>query len=78
LPSFGKTPVSEVPDRSVRHCSAGSAFTHEIVLIAQQLPLSHRDPANRFLAATAKVMDLTLVASDDILLSLGPIRKAKN
>jgi PIN domain nuclease of toxin-antitoxin system len=38
-------------------------FSHEIVLAAQQLPLPHRDPADRFLAATAQVMDLALVTS---------------
>ncbi|MGA3319112.1 MAG: type II toxin-antitoxin system VapC family toxin [Candidatus Korobacteraceae bacterium] len=53
-------------------------FTHEIVLAAQQLPLPHRDPADRFLAATAQVMDLTLVTSDDLLLGLGTIRTMKN
>jgi PIN domain nuclease of toxin-antitoxin system len=53
-------------------------FTHEIVLLAQQLPLPHRDPADRFLAATAEVMDLTLVTGDDNLLSLGTIRTMKN
>ncbi|MGA3319110.1 MAG: hypothetical protein ABSC64_22055 [Candidatus Korobacteraceae bacterium] len=30
------------------------------VLATQQLPLPHRDPADRFLAATAQVMDLTV------------------
>jgi len=30
-------------------------LTHEIVLIAQQLPLPQRDPADRFLAATAQL-----------------------
>jgi len=53
-------------------------FTHEIVLVAQQLPLPHRDPADRFLAATAHVMGLTLVTGDDKLLSLGTIRTIKN
>jgi PIN domain nuclease of toxin-antitoxin system len=53
-------------------------FTHEIVLAAQQLPLPHRDQADRFLAATAEVMDLTLVTSDDNLLGLGTIRTMKN
>jgi hypothetical protein len=33
-------------------------LTHEIVLIAQQVPLPHRDPADRFLAATAQLMGL--------------------
>ena len=53
-------------------------FTDEIVLVAQQLPLPHQDPANRFLAATAQLMDLTLVTSDDSLLGLGTIRFMKN
>jgi len=51
-------------------------FTHEIVLAAQPLP--HRDPADRFLAATAQVMNLTLVTSDELLLGLGTIRTMKN
>jgi PIN domain nuclease of toxin-antitoxin system len=53
-------------------------FTHEIVLLAQQLPLPHRDPADRFLAATAQVMNLTLVTGDDRLLGLGTLLTLKN
>lgn len=53
-------------------------FTHEIVLLAQQLPLPHRDPADRFLAATAQIVGLTLVTADDRSLSLGTIRTMKN
>ena len=53
-------------------------FTHEIVLLAQQLPLPHRDPADRFLAATAQVMNLTLVTGDDRLLGLGTFLTLKN
>jgi PIN domain nuclease of toxin-antitoxin system len=53
-------------------------LTHEIVLVAQQLPLPQRDPADRFLAATAQIMDLTLVTADDSLLRLGTIRTMKN
>ncbi len=53
-------------------------LTHEIVLLAQQLPLPQRDPADRFLAATAQVLDLTLVTADDNLLRLGTIRTMKN
>jgi PIN domain nuclease of toxin-antitoxin system len=49
-------------------------FTHEMVLVAEQLPLPHRDPVDRFLAATAQVMDLRLVTSDALLLSRGTIR----
>ena len=39
-------------------------LTHEIALAAHQLPWSHSDPADRFLAATAQVLGLTLVTAD--------------
>jgi PIN domain nuclease of toxin-antitoxin system len=52
-------------------------LTHEIVLVAEQLPL-HQGPADRFLAATAQVHDLTLVTSDRQLLGLGTIRTMAN
>jgi PIN domain nuclease of toxin-antitoxin system len=48
-------------------------LTHEIVLAAQQLPLPHPDPADRFLAATARVLGLTLVTADEHLLKLREI-----
>jgi PIN domain nuclease of toxin-antitoxin system len=52
-------------------------LTHEAVLIANQLPLPP-DPADRFLAATAKVFDLTLVTADERLLGLGDIATLAN
>lgn len=52
-------------------------FTHEIVLAAEQLNL-HADPADRFLAATAQVLDLTFVTADQKLLGLGNIRTLAN
>ena len=53
-------------------------LTHEVVLAAYQLPLPHRDPADRFLAATAQVLGLTLVTADERLLGLGDIRTLAN
>jgi PIN domain nuclease of toxin-antitoxin system len=52
-------------------------LTHEIALVARQLHM-HQDPADRFLAATAEVLDLTLVTADDRLLGLGNIRTMAN
>ncbi len=52
-------------------------LTHEIVIVAQRLPL-HPDPADRFLAATAKVLGLTLVTADERLLGLGDIATLAN
>ncbi|OFV91498.1 MAG: hypothetical protein A3H28_02050 [Acidobacteria bacterium RIFCSPLOWO2_02_FULL_61_28] len=53
-------------------------LTHEIALAAHQLPWSHPDPADRFLAATAQVLGLTLVTADTRLLGLGEIRTLAN
>jgi hypothetical protein len=53
-------------------------LTHEIVLAAHELPLPHQDPADRFLAATAGTLDLTLVTADDRLLGLGKIATLAN
>jgi PIN domain nuclease of toxin-antitoxin system len=53
-------------------------LTHEIALAARQLPFAHQDPADRFLAATAKVLGLTLVTADVNLLGLGDIATLAN
>ena len=53
-------------------------LTHEIVAAAQELPFSHQDPADRFLAATAAVLGLTLVTADHRLLGLGTIATLAN
>lgn len=52
-------------------------LTHEIALVARQLPL-HQDPADRFLAATALVLDLVLATADRRLLGLGNFRTLAN
>ena len=43
-------------------------LTHDIAVMSRQLTLPHQDPADRFLAATALVMGLTLVTADERLL----------
>jgi PIN domain nuclease of toxin-antitoxin system len=53
-------------------------LTHEIALVARELKLPHQDPADRFLAATAQVLDLTLVTADNDLLGLGEIATLAN
>lgn len=40
-------------------------LTHEVALATQAVQLPQRDPADRFLAATAKVYGLTLVTADE-------------
>ena len=53
-------------------------LTHEIVRSGLAMPLPHADPADRFLAATAKVLKLTLVTADRRLLGLGEIATLAN
>jgi len=52
-------------------------LTHEIALAASRLPL-HQDPADRFLAATAQVLELVLATADQRLLALAEIRTLGN
>ena len=53
-------------------------ITHEIAAESRRIGLTHRDPADRFLAATAKVLDLTLVTADKRLLACKEIRTLAN
>jgi PIN domain nuclease of toxin-antitoxin system len=52
-------------------------LTHEIALAARLLPL-HQDPADRILAATAQVLDLTLVTADQRMLGLANVKTLAN
>jgi PIN domain nuclease of toxin-antitoxin system len=45
-----------------------AALTHEVAVESRAIDLPHQDPADRFLAATARVYDLTLVTGDERLL----------
>jgi PIN domain nuclease of toxin-antitoxin system len=53
-------------------------LTHEIVVVSQELALTHPDPADKFIAATAKVLSLTLITADSRLLSLPDITTLSN
>ena len=50
------TPVVEVP------------VTFDVAMASRSVALEHRDPADRFIVASAKVFDLTLVTADERLL----------
>jgi len=53
-------------------------LTQEIVRTAFALALPHSDPADRFLAATARVFKLTLATADRRLLALREIASLDN
>ena len=53
-------------------------FTHEVVLETTRFDLPHRDPADRFLVATARLLSLTLVTADQRLIDSKVIPVLKN
>ena len=59
-------PIVEVP------------VTTEVVLACRAIALEHRDPADRFIAAAAKVFELTLATADGRLLQCRDIEVLPN
>lgn len=53
-------------------------LTHEIALHSRLLDLPHKDPADRFIAATALVNNFTLATADEHLLKCRAIRTLPN
>jgi PIN domain nuclease of toxin-antitoxin system len=53
-------------------------LTREIALETRHVELPYRDPADRFLLATARVLDLTLVTADERLLAAKAARVLPN
>ncbi len=44
-------------------------LTHAIAIESQSIEVDHWDPADRFIAATARVLDATLVTADERLIA---------
>jgi PIN domain nuclease of toxin-antitoxin system len=80
LHNKGRITLHSEPAAWVARATAGvreAVLTHEIMVVARQLSL-HQDPADRMIAATALVLDLTLVTADSRLLCLGNIKTLPN
>ncbi len=58
--SWVERALSEAPLRE-------APLTYAIAIESRRIGLSHPDPADRFLAATASILDLTLVTADERL-----------
>ena len=53
-------------------------LTWEIARVSEAMELPHADPADRFIAATAKVFGLTLVTADRNLLGIPDLATMAN
>jgi PIN domain nuclease of toxin-antitoxin system len=61
-----KVPLQEAP------------LTHEVALATRNIGLRHRDPADNFLAATARVFGLTLVTADKRMIGVKGVTTLDN
>jgi PIN domain nuclease of toxin-antitoxin system len=57
-----RSPVREAP------------LTHAIAIESELLTVDHWDPADRFIAATARVLGVTLVTADERLIATGTLK----
>jgi len=64
--ALNRAPLREVP------------VTNDVAMATYDIELPHRDPADRFLAATATVFDLTLVTGDERLIAAKGIATLAN
>jgi PIN domain nuclease of toxin-antitoxin system len=66
-------------ERSKRELSLREApFSWAVAQEMRFMLLGHRDPADRFLVATARVYDLTLVTADESLMRVEGVRVIEN
>lgn len=64
----GLSPAEWVEAALARAPMHDAALTREVALRSRSVRLAHDDPADRFLAATAEVYELTLVTADEHVL----------
>ena len=62
------TPLRWIRDALAEYPFREAPLNHEVALESGALSLKHEDPADRFLAATAVVYDLTFLTGDERLL----------
>ncbi len=73
-----QTPAEWV-DRALAAAPVHEApITREVAVRSRSVRLDHEDPADRFLAATAEIYDLTLVTADERLLRGRGFRRLAN
>ena len=83
LAEKGRLSLDSPPDEWVAYAlevapADEAPLTFQVALESQRVELSHRDPADRFLAASARVYDLTLVTADERLLELESVALLPN
>ena len=83
LAARGRVVLEPDPARWVAHALLAvplrdAPVNREVAVLSRALDLPHDDPADRFLAATAQVYDLTLVTADQRLRRLKGVQVLRN
>lgn len=83
LAERGRIELDDEPSRwignALRETPARDApLTREVAVWSRQVDLPHQDPADRFIAATAIVHDLTLATADERLLACAEVATLAN
>jgi len=71
------------PEEWLRKAAAAAplreaTFTNQVAVESGKLKLPHKDPADHFIVATARVFDLTLVTADEAILAARAVRTLPN
>lgn len=61
-------PSAWIPKALAKFPLREALLTYEVALATEDVVLPHLDPVDRFLAATARVYDLTLITADENLI----------
>ena len=64
--AFARAPLREAP------------VTHAVAIESERLSLAHWDPADRFIAATARLLNATLVTADQRLIEANVVKVLAN
>jgi PIN domain nuclease of toxin-antitoxin system len=79
----GRVVLDREPARWISDVSSAvplrdAVLTRQVAIESRRVRVAHEDPADRFIAATAAVYDLTLVTADDRLLGVDGVRTLAN
>ncbi len=83
LTARGRLRLTSTPERWITETFAAAplrdaSLTREVAIESRTLPLTLSDPADRFIAATARVYGLTLVTADEGLMGIAGLQVLAN
>lgn len=70
--AVAKDPFRWLAEDAARVSLREAPITHAVARESRRVPFPHQDPADRFLVATARVYELTLVTADQKLIRQKP------